>query len=269
MLVALLLAVAPLEGTHDFVFSLEGAPVGTVQLEVSADRYVYRSRHFYRRGAKAVVTHEVPRGEAAQWLSFSMLRPLPLGCRKVKDEGPAREGELCVTEVLNEQVHGTMFGEQFSATYSRGLLQRLVSGLSRFERGAPLRQANPFESGFELPRGSGGLRLTPALAGARIPELAPRPTAVEVNEGQCLEDARQWLKTHAGYERVLGLVVDGSRVFPHAWVRKSDGSDEVDPSARGESTRREDYLALPADAAALVYLELLSGKRKLSRASAK
>jgi hypothetical protein len=63
---------------------------------------------------------------------------------------------------------------------------------------------------------------------------------------------------------VLGLVVEGGRAFPHAWVRR--GTDALDPTLGpedAEALARRAYLALPREAAGLVYLSLLDGRRRV------
>jgi hypothetical protein len=82
--------------------------------------------------------------------------------------------------------------------------------------------------------------------------------------GGCLAHARRFVAQAkaAGHdaELVLGLVVDGGRAYPHAWVRA--GGTELDPTLMRPVTAGE-YLAL--DDAGQRYLELLEGTRRVVR----
>jgi hypothetical protein len=93
----------------------------------------------------------------------------------------------------------------------------------------------------------------------------------------CLEMARAFRaeanKDRVRAEVVTGLLVEGDRALPHAWVRviTETGSLELDPSSL-EQVTPERYLTLyrsadPADDAAggKVFLDLLAGRRGVVR----
>jgi hypothetical protein len=106
------------------------------------------------------------------------------------------------------------------------------------------------------------LALSPALAGARVVEVVPSGQPGEVGRARCLVLAREAAGRGPGRAVVLGLVIEGDRAFPHAWVR-SGGADE-DPS-RLPGDRPGRYLELPPGSAGRVYLELLDGARAVVR----
>jgi hypothetical protein len=61
----------------------------------------------------------------------------------------------------------------------------------------------------------------------------------------------------------VGLLVEDGRAWPHAWVRRSDGT-QVDPTRTTNEARQRVYLAFPAAQAGRWFLELASGARTLT-----
>lgn len=232
-----------------FRFELAGVPVGRVTLEPTERRY--RTEHFFRRGARAVVEVTVPEG--ALGASFALLKPRAPGCTPVVDEVSGKRGELCVEKYGT----GTLFGEPFTAQYDARGLASLTLGASRFVRDADAPAVgDPFASGFPL-TGVGALKISPAWPKSERVTPAGVPGATP---GDCLATARDFVATHAGAAVELGLVEDDGRAWPHAWVKTKTG-ERIDPSA---ATPFPQYLALPNAGAA--YVELLAGKRRVSRA---
>ena len=82
--------------------------------------------------------------------------------------------------------------------------------------------------------------------------------------------AHAWIAVHGRpWELVLGLIEDDGRGWPHAWVLNRATGEELDPSRPKSATGKPRYLALPADRAADVYLELLGKRRALMRVGAR
>ena len=252
-----------------YVFSLQRAPVGLVELQLDGPRYTYRSTHFFRDGGsrrreeQLSATQQPPPSGLRLWLE-----PTATGCLRVREELTHAESELCVDHLGGHVVEGRVGAQKFTARYGKDrLLQRLTLGPAQFERIASftVKAEDPFADGFAVSEGPGALMLVPALEGAapRRPKPVGQPGATP---GQCLALADAWVSQHPGSQRVLGLVVDQGKAFPHAWVRTAKG-EELDPSQwlAPEASSSADYLALPEGQAALVFLELLDGRRTLTR----
>lgn len=236
-----------------FLFELSGAPAGRVTLDEGARRYV--SEHFFRRGAVGREEAVLPEGRPGA--SFALLRLPSRGCRPVVDEVSLAPGELCVDEVSDGRAKGRLLGQRFEARYAKGALEELKLGPARFSRwvGAVAPGPSPFDQGFPLD-GDGALHLEPAVAGARVVDVAGGDGGPG---GDCLERAQAYVASHPGSAVELGLVAHDGRAWPHAWVR-ARGGERVDPSA---AVPFEAYLAL--EHAGERYVELLAGQRRVVR----
>lgn len=256
VLTALLLAAAP-PTVHRFIHSLHGAPVAEIELRRTGQHYEYVSRHFFRRGATSVERLVPSSSDNPTWASEALTKPRKaLGCSPVEDERTRAKGELCLTQA-GEQAAGTLLGQPFLAWYEKNLLQRLELGDSTFVRSdQPVQFKDPFGSGFALTGQGAALALSPAVKGAR----QARPTPAGKNE-DCAAAAHAYVTAHPDFEVVLGLVEDGGRGWPHAWVKHRSTAEELDPS-RPEASA---YLALPKAQAARIYLDLLGKRRSLLR----
>jgi hypothetical protein len=261
------LALAAL--THArFLFELDGAPVGTVQLSLDGARYTYVSTHAYRREqAERSETFALDAGAPLPESYWLWKRP-PLGCVDGIAELSHERGALCANSQDGRAVLGTVFGRAFTASYDgEGQLTELKLGKSRFLRTErPLVAGKPFSGGFPITGAGRRLALEPAVPGTRWPANAPRGTRTEPVPAadSCFELSRALIATKPGQlELVLGLVVEGERAWPHAWARGADG--ELDPTARRSSSVEPNraYLALPAGRAGALYLDLLEGRRRL------
>ena len=258
----LLLLAAPLEPTtiaHRFVHRLAGAPVGEVELRLTGPRYVYLSRHFFRRGKSSEERFEPESSPGApEWASLSLLTPRAAGCWPVVAELTLEHGEVCVAQT-GPKATGTLLGQPFTARYAHGALQQLTLGDSDFLRSdQPVEFKDPFSEGFEISSEGAVLALTPPLKGMRSATVTGAG-----REEDCFTAAKAWVAARGPrWELVLGLVEDEGRGWPHAWVKDSGTGEEVDPSRPQRPSR---YLALPSDRAAEVYLELLGKRRTLVR----
>lgn len=261
--VSLLLAAAPLR----LLQSVQGAPVGLVELEVSGGTARYRVRHVFRGTARVFERSWSVDGagrdaEGRVPELFALRRRPPPGCQTVLEERTGRSERLC----LDEQGRGTLDETPIEVAFSAVGELRAISVLgadgavlSRFEVtsgsgfDAPV---DPFGAGFPLGKGAPGL--VPA-AGERLVEvsaIAEQP----VDEAACLDAARAWVRQHGG-EVVLGLVLEARRAWPHAWVKRADGRF-VDPSSNQLEGRR--YLLLASKTVGTTYLELAAGTRRVT-----
>lgn len=157
-------------------------------------------------------------------------------------------------------------GRSFRAEYdASGELLELRIGKSRFFRSSkPIRLGQPYSKGFATHGRGKQLSLEPSAEGVRWPLDLPRGTRTEPLEqpDDCLEVARKYLQSAPSFHLVLGVVVEGDRAFPHAWV--NDGVNDFDPTAKVSSpTRNTRYLAFPSEQAGQLYLDLLEGRRRL------
>lgn len=257
MLLAFLLAAAPAPTVYRFVHFLNGAPVGQVELRRDHGRYEYVSRRFFRRGAAS--EQRFAPTDTPTWASESLLQARPVGCYPVVDELTRKEGEVCVTEARGrEQTKGTVLGVPFTARYEKSLLQTLDVGDSRFVRSdAPVEFKDPFGDGFALPPGDGPWTVSPPVDGVRPAQPLPSGASDD-----CLAAARAFVAKNPDWDVVLGLVEDGGRGWPHAWVQHRGTGEERDPSRPKGDTR---YVALPQATAPRIYLDLLGKRRTLRR----
>lgn len=263
LVAVLLLLAAPAEAEHRFVHFLAGVPVGEIRLLRTGASYTYVSQHFFRRGVSAVERFSPSGSDDPVWASESLLKPHPIGCWAVEDEITRQRGEVCVTQA-GAMTKGTLLGQPFAARYTKGSLQELTVGDSRFTRqeGA-VAFADPFAEGLMVVGRGDALALLPPITGAR----RAMPKRKGENE-DCLAAAKAWVKEHRDFEVVLGLVDDGKRGWPHAWVRHRETGEEIDPSRPQIVDVTPRYLALPTDQAAAVYLDLLGKRRTLRRVPA-
>jgi hypothetical protein len=303
ILLAAVLLVAPPERTS-YLFTLEGLPAGQVTLERSADgtSFTYRSEHVFGRGpalrtveARTLTLDEAGRvaGSTATPVSFWLWTRHVPSCLEVMDERTGRTGQACSNAVSREELEGIALDESFHATYQDGVLEVLEMGPAHFVR---IRDAPALDGarglwaqGLRVQAGRGELLVEPPLPLAR-PPAAPSSRgrvwaerllsdfgAAQPKEA-CLESAQRllaYLEERGGHGvLVLGLLLDGGRAWPHAWVRAEGPYAEtvdVDP-AWARLVVPPGYLALETVApgghglvAGQAYLELASGKRRLVR----
>ena len=265
-LVLSLLAAAPDESRR-FVLEIAGLPVAELRVSVSRDRYVYESTHFLEEGPRK---HQVTlrlnkKGPQPEVLALLHV-PKP-GCVDVLEERTAVLEKLCVEQADVASASGTIAGEKFSAEYDAGALSGITVGSAKWVAATtpttPPPQS-PFVKGVAVPPGP--LQLAPPLEDARW--LARSPEGVgapdRVGRTRCLVLAREEAARRPGSRVSVGLVVEGGRAYPHAWVTGADGNS-VDPSVLGGDSildaRR--YLEVPPERAGAFYLRLFDGALKL------
>lgn len=250
-----------------FIFELGGVPVGTVELSLQGNEYVYRSTHVYRR-TKATQEDRFAADGKPLPEGLWLWRQPKQGCVDGVAELSHEKGQLCADGVKGREVQGTSLGRAFTARYDAvAELSELVIGKSRFVRtAAPLKAGQPYAAGFPIEGKGTRLALEPPVEGARWPEVEPRGIrTTPAEEGSCLELAEGFVEsTNTDYRLVLGLVVENGRAWPHAWAHAKVAGD-VDPSAQKSEGPRPNraYLELPADKAGALYVELLEGRRRV------
>jgi hypothetical protein len=303
LVLATALLVALPERTS-YLFTLDGLPAGQVTLEKSADgkSFIYRSEHVFGRGpalrtveSRTLALDEAGRvaGSSATPVSLWLWTEHAPSCLEVVDELTGRTGQACSNAVSREELEGIALEESFHAVYQDAVLESLDLGAARFTR----LEATPaldgagglWARGFPLPGGRGQVAFEPPMSLPRQPaapsargrswaertlkEFGP-PAAAE----RCLESSQRllaWLEERGVRGvLVLGLLLDAGRAWPHAWVRAAGPYEEpldLDP-AWGRAAVPLGYLALQLVAtgahgleAGQVYLDLVSGKRRLAR----
>jgi len=100
-----------------------------------------------------------------------------------------------------------------------------------------------------------------------VPGMNMRPVTtmkgVKV-KGNCLERAEAIAKQSPGrYEVVTGLVEDGERMWPHAWLLELESRIEYDPTLPDAEHHR--YIEFPRGAAGEAYVKLLGGQMQVMR----
>jgi hypothetical protein len=260
-----------------FLVSMAGVP--SASLEVSVDEggaYRYRAVHVLEEGEGRLERSWTLSDGGVDGLVpevLALLAPPALGCRQVLEERRGLPEALCVTRAEARRVEGTLDGVAFTAWYRAGSLDRVAVGPVRFERvaGAPRLRAvtSPFVEGFRVRGTTGPARLEPPLPGAaRVVRVTLRPGALAASASRrrCLEVARRAVEADPSLTLVLGLVLEGGRAFPHAWVRRGDRHQDPTLGAEdGPLLGRREYLELAPDLAGRVYLELLDGRRLVAR----
>jgi hypothetical protein len=259
---ALLVLAAVLVSEDRFIHFLGGVPVAEITLQRKGGQYTYVSQRFFRGGAGSIERFTPSGSDNPVWASESLLKAHPVGCWAVEDELTRERGEACVNLISGGKVKGTLLGKAFTARYVDGMLQELELGDSRFaRREGPVKFSDPFAEGLDLPGQGTALEISPPIKGTR--RAAPKPSG---ENPDCLAAANAWVEANPGYEVVLGLIDDGERGWPHAWVRHRQTGEEVDPSRPDASAL---YLALPKDQAGRIYLDLWAKRRTLRRVSSK
>jgi hypothetical protein len=282
-----------------------------VTLTADEAHYTYRSEHLFTRGTQKdrlvreqKFSRERPAGRVPESL-WLWGRPAP-GCVPLVEELSGRTGEGCVRESHEDHVAGTVLGAPFDARYRDGKLAELTTGSARFTvvEGSPGLPAPPdlFGAGFAVEGTAGRLALAPPAPVVEM-RLAPwqrdpaRALAERVHDsfsdaspthadwqlsdadevGGCLAHARRfqaWAR-RSGHEAALvfGLLVDGARAYPHAWVRialASGKTADLDPTTLEEVSPLT-HLALgaassePGPELGTRYLELARGALRVVR----
>lgn len=259
------LAATPVQAR--FVLEVGGLPVAELRVSVQGQRYVYEATHFLEEGPRE---HRVeltlsPKHPQPEVLAL-LRRPAP-GCRDVVEERSGRTEALCVDAGTAAKLTGTLDGASFEAEYdSKGALSRITVGAAHWvaaSRPTKPPPESPFVRGVTVPPGA--TRLVPPFPGARWLTQAPRGIASEerVGRARCLVLAREEQARRPGSRVSVGLVVEGDRAFPHAWI--ADGETALDPSVLPEdpvlATRR--YLEVPAAQSGAFFLQLFDGALRL------
>ena len=286
-----------------FLFELDGAPAGVVELRLDRGMYRYTSTQVFLRGDELsskvrLESHEVTADGRDQktglayeslWLWRSAQKP---GCVRAREELGPREGEVCVTSVKGAQVSGTSFGEPWTATVGKdGRLRELAVGPARFvlaKAGVKVSPLDLFGHGWPVKGASGTLTVRGAGA-VKVPDGMRAVASVEdaralsrqVHErtaGKFCGEVARALVQEANAHGSDAVIVHGlyakagaDRALPHAWVRLVDARGaviDVDPALDVEVTPATHApLALAKDdgTAGLAWLHLLSGEWTVAR----
>ncbi len=266
-LVLSLLAAAPDESRR-FVLEVAGVPVAELRVSVSGDRYLYESTHFLEEGPRKRQVQLRLKKNAPQPEVLALLHPPKPGCVEVLEERNAVLETLCVESASPQTVSGTIAGEKFSADYDdAGVLSGITVGSARWRAAtaptAPPPQS-PFVKGVAVP--SGPLQLEPPVEEARWLSASPEGVGApdRVGRTRCLVLAREEAARRPGSHVSVGLVIEGGRAYPHAWVTGAD-RNPVDPSVLGGDSILQErrYLEVPPERAGAFFLRLFDGALKL------
>lgn len=268
-LVALVVAQAPEAAV--WTLELGGVPAAVVRARREEGAFTWSVERLFRRADARSVKIAVDargrdeKGRVPEGLWF-WKRPAA-GCVKGVDEVSGREGELCLEAGDGGVGRGTALGAPFAAAWSSdGALARLEISGAVYTPGAAWTGQDPWAAGLAIEGKKGKLSLSPPLAGAALVDPPPRATGAAPVTEDCLALAGAEVALAAGKkEVVLGLVVEGDRAWPHAWVRALGSGAHEDPSVPAGERPARAYLALPAGSAGRVYLDLLNGRAKLAR----
>ena len=287
-----------------YLFTLDGLPAGQVTLQRSPDgkSFTYKSEHVFGRGpGLRKVESRTLALDGSGRVAASNATPVSLwlwtqhepSCLEVVDELTLRTGQACSNALSREELDGIALDEPFHAVYRDSVLESLELGPARFTRLEAVPQLDGasglWAKGFPLPGGRGQVAFDPPLSLPRQPsapssqgrawaERTLKDFGTSHEDERCLEASQRllsWMEERGVHGvLVLGLLLDAGRAWPHAWVRASGPYDEpldLDP-AWGRLAVPMGYLALQTVvpgahglAAGQVYLDLVSGKRRLVR----
>lgn len=265
VVVALLLAAAPTLDVH-YVMEVAGVPMAELHLVHDGARYRYESVRFFEERSPPPLELELARG-APRFEALTLVERGESGCRVVLEERSRKQETLCLDASRGPTTKGTLSGAGFTARYATdGILEALdLQGAHwrRVEGPTERPTENPFTRGVAAVAGASVL--APTMEGVTLTEVTPRGIGEDEDRRRCLVLAREALVGHPARNLVLGLVLEGGRAYPHAWVDEQGVA--LDPSVpAGDAVLHERrYLALPTERAGSVYLELFSGRRRLAR----
>ncbi len=265
MLALLALAAAPLDAT--FVLTIDDVPAVALRVEARGATYTYESTWFLEEGERVFSKQYPLGGQHPTPEVLALARRPTAGCRPVLEERTNTLEELCVT-VDHGAITGTVGGIPFSGTWGQDdQLQAISVAGVQWKRVASVPRVGPMVAplldGVAVSGTSGPVHLTPAVDGAKVVHVVGIGDRESVGRTRCLTLARSVVQREPGSTVVLGLVIDGGRGYPHAWVRR--GSGDVDPSVLPGETSERSYLELPRGVAGRAYLDLLTGAARLSR----
>jgi hypothetical protein len=260
MFVLLALAAAPLDAT--FVLSVDEVPAIALHVEAHGATYTYEATWFLAEGQRVFTKQFVLSDAQPVPEVLALLRRPGTGCRAVLEERTNAVEALCVSGD-----GGTIDGVPFSGTWGRdGRLEAISVAKVEWKRVASAPRGGPMVAplldGVPVTGDSGSVRLTPAVKGARLVKVVGVGDPATVGRMRCLPLARA-LASRERATVVLGLVIDGGRGYPHAWVRRPDG--DVDPSLLPGEPAERVYLELPKGLAGRAYIDLLTGAARLTR----
>lgn len=261
----LLLVLSTLAATPvDARFVLEVAELPVAELRVTSDgaRYTYRATHFLEEGpAEANLTFTLAELPAPPEVLTLVTRPAP-GCRDVYEERRGVLEKLCVAGGTGT-VKGTLGVEPFVAHYDReARLLDIKVGSAQWRAATTSAQPppeSPFVRGVAVPLGA--LTFEPPIAGARW--MKAEGIGDDAARARCLVLARRALEGHPERRLAVGLVIEGARAFPHAWVM--EGARALDPSVApgDERLATRQYVEVPRAQSGRFYLQLFDGAVKL------
>lgn len=262
-----LLAAAPVQAR--FVLEVAGLPVAELRVSLKGTKYVYEATHFLEEGPRQrrvelTLSAKEPTPEVLALLT----KPVE-GCRDVLEERSGKREVLCVEALWGQEARGTIDGVPFTAGYdAHDRLERIDVGSARWLAArAPVKPPpeSPFVRGVAAP--AGAKRLVPDVPGARWLGAAPKGIGdpSRVGRARCLVLAREAATERPGSRVSVGLVLEGDRAFPHAWL--TQGEEALDPSVVEDDPvlARRRYVEVPPELSGRFYLELFDGAVRLER----
>lgn len=261
LLLSMLVTAAPLR----LVQSVQGVPVGVIELVQERDIITYRAEHVFRGEARRF-ERSWPVNPKDLESELQVLSQRRVGCFDVREERTWKRERLCV----DERGQGSIDDVRIRVTWDRAGALRAVdvlgvgdSVVSRFERSDTKLdgRVDVFGAGFPV-SGEGPVVALEPRADTGVVSVEGVESRVDAS---CLPAARAWVAKHQGSSVQVGLVLEAERAWPHAWVRRADGSF-VDPTVERDADvlSRRVYVSLPTSA---LFLELAAGARRVVRSA--
>ncbi len=261
--VACILAAAPVQAR--FALAVAGLPVAELRISVAGDLYVYEATHFLEEGpSQHRIELQLKDGSPLPEV-LALLRRPKKGCTDVLEEREKKLEQLCVTRSVAGEAVGTINQEPFTARYDTSdALAAITVGSARWIAAPQAVQPpseSPFLQGVVVP--SGKLRLDPPVEGAKWLARSPEGIGTEYRRDRCLVLAREEAAKRPGAEVSVGLVIEGGRAYPHAWV--TEKGQAFDPSVLiGDPIlMKRRYLEIPKAKSGDFYLRFFDGAVRL------
>jgi hypothetical protein len=268
------LAAAP-SFAHRWVLEMDGVPVTAVSIEQRGSTFRYVSENLFQRGR----THfegrfelnsqgldALGRAPETAWLAKSRAP----GCQRAFDERDSVEETVCFESLgrgfIEKGVGDRRRRTPFFARYTdRGALTELKLLGVRYvasDRALVLPQRderNAFVRGFKVQVSGSGVRLVPNQSSVRSVSVVARGSHAMASLQDCVAAAQAFRQLKPFAQLQLGVVIEGTMAYPHAWVQL-DGQS-FDPSVEpGDAVMAQrHYLVFDTPEAGRLYLQLLEG----------
>jgi hypothetical protein len=248
-----------------FALEVAGLPVAELRVSLVGELYVYEATHFLEEGpSEHRVELQLKEGEPRPEV-LALLRRPKTGCTEVLEERERRLEQLCISRSVAGEAVGTIDKEPFTARYDASdALTAITVGSATWIAAPQAVQPpteSPFVQGVAVPTGK--LRLEPPVEGAKWLTRSPVGTGTEYRRDRCLVLAREEAANRPGAEVTVGLVIEGGRAYPHAWVTQKGQAFDPSVFTGDPILMKRRYLEIPKAKSGDFYLRFFDGAVRL------